>query len=250
MTDDAQTTLPVDPGLLDRLWDFDDPAGTEQRMREARASMPPDSVAAHELTTQMARAMGLQGRFTEAHELLDSIDSAHPFVTCRVHLERGRLRNSAGDPQAARPLFSLAFGHASASGNPYLAVDAAHMLAIVEPDRAGDWVRLGIEIVETSGDPYARRWRGALHNNLGWTLHDRGEHVSALAQFQLALDTYQEDGTASQVHRARWAVARCLRSLGRYAEALKIQQQLARNDPADPYVQEEVALLRGELGEG
>lgn len=249
MQDDARKDLPLDPRLLDELWEFDDPAGTEQRMRDALHRIPPGSVAEKELTTQIARAIGLQGRLSDADALLDRIDGGHPFVSSRIHLERGRLRNSAGDPEAARPLLSLAFGHATASGIPYLAVDAAHMLAIVEPDRARDWVRLGLEIIETSNDPLARRWRGALHNNLGWTLHERGELEPALEQFQLALTTYQAAGTTSQIHRARWAVARCLRSLGRYAEAMEIQQQLANDEPSDLHVQEEIVLLREKLGE-
>ena len=250
MHDDARNEMPLDPRVLDELWDFDDPAGSESRMRGAIQQLPPGSVAEKELTTQIARAIGLQGRYRDADALLDRIDGRHPFVSTRIHLERGRLRNSAGDPEAARPLFSLALGHATATGNPYLAVDAAHMLAIVEPDRAHDWVRLGLEIIETSQDPLARRWKGALHNNLGWTLHERGELEPALVQFQLALDTYQATGTPDQVHRARWAVARCLRSLGRYAEAMEIQQRLAIEDPSDPYVEEEIALLRDELDRG
>ena len=247
MSEDARNQMPLDPAVFEQLWDFDDPAASEQRMRETLDRVPTGSVAAQELATQIARALGLQERYTEADALLDGIDGTHPIVMTRVQLERGRLRNSSGDSEASRRHFSMALGHAMASRVPFLAVDAAHMLAIVEPDNASHWVRQGLEIIESSSDPSVLRWRGALYNNLGWTLHERREYEPALEAFRQALAAYEAHGTPAQVHRARWAVARCLRSLERYQDAMEIQRQLAEKEPADPYVQEEVTLLRAAL---
>jgi len=50
-------------------------------------------------------------------------------------------------------------------------------------------------------------------------------------------------GTAEQVRVASWAVARELRSLARFGEALAIQLQLVEQGPPDGCVQEELAEL-------
>jgi len=75
MTDRDDAIERLDPALLDHLWDFGDPAGTESRFHEHLAQLEPGSIAAAELTTQIARAMGLQGRFDEADSLLDGIEA-------------------------------------------------------------------------------------------------------------------------------------------------------------------------------
>ncbi len=240
----------LDGTRLDAAWDFGDPAGSEQRLRALGGEVSGDPIASAEVTTQVARAMGLQRRFDEANALLDGIDVEVPVVAARVALERGRLRNSNGDPAGAAPLFEAAVSHAGDAGDDFLLVDALHMLAIVDPERAEDWTRQGLAVASASDDPRARRWRGALHNNLGWTLHDAGSFESALAEFERALDAYEETGTPEQVHIAQWTVARCLRSLGRHAEALAIQERLKANDPADEYVDEEIGLLRQAMGDG
>src|SRR5580765_3893156 len=61
----------LDGQALDALWDFGDPVGSETRFRQRLSDMPPGSHAAEELRTQLARAMGLQGRFEEAAAQLD-----------------------------------------------------------------------------------------------------------------------------------------------------------------------------------
>lgn len=239
---DVDDLLP--PATLDDLWDFDDPAGSESRFRRLLERLVPTRVAAAEAATQLARALGLQGRFAEAEAVLDGIDLQHPVVRTRIYLERGRLVNSANDPAGAIPHFMAAVGAAREAGNDGLEVDALHMLAIADPPRATEWSRQGLTIAEGSADPRTRRWAGALHNNLGWANHDQGRHDEALAEFAAALTAYQRTGTPMQVHVAHWAIARCLRSLGRYREALEIQERLARQDPPDAFVAEELGLLR------
>jgi hypothetical protein len=54
-----------------------------------------------------------------------------------------------------------------------------------------------------------------------------------------------DTGTADQLHVAQWAVARCLRSLGRLEEAREIQERLFAARPDDEYVVSELAELRG-----
>ncbi len=69
----ARGSQRLDPLVLDRLWDFSDPAGSEQRLREAIDRAPTDSTEHAELTTQLARALGLQDRFDDARALLDVV---------------------------------------------------------------------------------------------------------------------------------------------------------------------------------
>lgn len=199
----------LDPDRLDELWDFQDPAGSERRFRAAI----PDAAgtAAAELTTQLARALGLQDRFAEADVLLDSIepDRYPPVVGIRHLLERGRLRNSSGAPAAASPLFRAALERASAAGADFLAADAAHMLAIADPDRSAAWTARGLDIVRDSSDPRCARWVGALHNNAGWTLREAGDLRRALEEFEAALAAYTAHGTPEQVRFAQQAVDEC-----------------------------------------
>ena len=85
----------LDGTELDRLWDVDDPAGSEVRFREAADQA--DGVMADELRTQIARAMGLQGEFAQALTLLDGISTSDAVVQQRIALERGRVLNMAGE---------------------------------------------------------------------------------------------------------------------------------------------------------
>jgi tetratricopeptide (TPR) repeat protein len=219
---------------IDLLWDFQDVAGSEARFADLRA----------EVLTQLARSVGLQERYAEADALLDEAErlAATDRTRTRVVLERGRVRNSSGDKIAARPLFEQA---AALSDDEALRVDALHMLGIVD---SPSWTEKALVLAEASGDPKARRWRASLLNNLGWAKHDASEHAEALALFERALELRKAEGTPFQVHVARWAVARCLRSLGRNAEALAIQEDLAKADPPDKYVDEEIAELRKTFG--
>lgn len=77
---------------------------------------------------------------------------------------------------------------AQAHGEENLAIDAAHMLGIVDPpDQAIQWHERAIQLAEAATDPQARRWPGPLYNNLGWTYHDRGDEALAI-QRALAAD--------------------------------------------------------------
>jgi len=202
---------PLDPGALERLWDFDDPAGSEHRFRTV-LDTERSPLAGAELVTQLARSLGLQGRFAEADALLDGIQidaSSHPVLAVRTDLERGRLRNSSGHPDQAARLFGSALRAAEAAGLDFLAADAAHMLAIAEPDRAEEWTRHGLAIAAASDESRCRRWAGSLHNNLGWTRQEAGDLPGALAEFEAALSAYREFGTAEQARFAQQAIDQC-----------------------------------------
>lgn len=232
----------LDPDELDRMWDFADPVGSAACFEAAAADPVRSASVRAELLTQQARALGLQERFVEAAALLDGIEPTGPLLTARIELERGRLANSSGDLAAAVPHFSAARAAAELAGDEYLEVDALHMLAIADPDRAAQWTSHALSVLATGRDPRPRRWIGPLRNNLGWTLFDRGDPAGALRQFEAALEAFERDGTAEQIRIARWTVARALRELGRVEEALAIQRELLTG-PEDGYVHQELAAL-------
>ena len=80
----------LDQETLDRLWKQKDPGLSEQRFREALADPAYDADEKAELATQLGQAIGLQGRYEEADELLDSVDGEEePTVGVRILLEGG-----------------------------------------------------------------------------------------------------------------------------------------------------------------
>jgi tetratricopeptide (TPR) repeat protein len=253
----TMSTAPsMPPADFDAQWDYDDPAGTEAAFRvhlpEAEATW--DRGRHAELLTQIARTEGLQRRFDEAHATLDAaealIDDGDSRAGVRLRLERGRTLNSSGDRAAADRLFVEAWEVASRTGQDGLAVDAAHMVAITRPDETLAWNERALALAESSAEPDARRWRGSLHNNIGWTKHGAGDYDAALAHFEAALACRREEGKPGDVRVARWCVARCHRSLGRIDEALTEQRALAAETPDAPdgYVQEEIAECLLALG--
>jgi tetratricopeptide (TPR) repeat protein len=235
------------------LWDFDDPVASEQRFREA--AVGEDSAV---MLTQVARALGLQERYDEAHEVLDEV-AAHPRPTpevqARVHLERGRLLRSAGEPAAAETEFDVAALRARAAGLEFLHIDALHMQALVaDPVDAVMITEQALALAAVAEDPRARNWDASLLNNLGMLRVDAGRLEEALATFEDALAARQRIGVPADVRVARWMVGWTLRLLGRTDQARATQRELraelAAAGETDPYVEEELALLEGADGRG
>lgn len=192
---------------LDALWDFDDPIGSQRRLRTAAdASASPDR---EEYLTQVARSQGLQDRFAEARTLLDELDVAGvpDQVGVRIALERGRVENSAGQPARAVPLFVSAAERAAAAGLDFLRIDALHMLAIADPDGSRQWTDQALELAEAATDPRTRRWAVSLHNNRGWALIDAGDVEAAIVAFTAAVSWAEQVGTPLQQRYAREALA-------------------------------------------
>lgn len=241
-------------GVIDTrsLWDFAEPAGSEQRLRAAAAEAA-KGVDREVWLTQVARALGVQEKYAGGHEVLDTLDATDPEVRARVALERGRLVRSAGDGPASRPHFEEAATTAAAAGLEELQVDAMHMVAMVAGP--ADQVALTLEalgVARAASDPRARDWDASLLNNLGMTHADSGDHVAALAAFEEALDARERIGDIARIRVARWMVAWSLRHLGHHAEALALQRSLradlAADGEVDPYVDEEIGLLEGLSG--
>ncbi|MFC7494715.1 MULTISPECIES: tetratricopeptide repeat protein [unclassified Nocardioides] len=231
---------------LRALWDFDDPAGSEQRLRAAaEVAEGRDRLV---LLTQVVRALGLQERYDEGHALLDDLATGDDEVATRVSLERGRLLRSAGEPEQAGPHFDAAEQTAARAGLDALRVDALHMQALVADP--GDRLAINeraLELAARSDDQQARDWDASILNNIGMVHADAGDFGAALAPFEQALAARERIGGAGEIRVARWMVAWALRNLGRTTEALAMQRSLkAELDAAgqvDPYVDEELRLL-------
>jgi len=235
------------------MWNYDNPAATEAEFKSllplARESGDANYYAG--LLTQIARSQGLQRKFDEAHVTLDAAREAvvdeESVGMARYLLERGRVYNSSGDPETARDYFLRARDVATEIGADFYAIDALHMLGIVDPpEKQMKWNLMALDLAETSGDERALKWRGSLYNNIGWTYHDLGEYEQALAMFEKSLAFREEQNDSAGVLIASWTIARTNRSLGHIEEALGMQLQLEKTIeeyglPPDGYVYEEIA---------
>ncbi len=234
---------------FDSLWDYSNPHQTEMKFREILLQVPENNPAYLELLTQIARSQGLQQKFDRAHLTLDQVErrlgNYASRAKVRFHLERGRVFNSSGNPEAAHPFFEQALDMAKKLSEDFYAVDALHMLAIVSPPASSlDLNLLAIQLAESSDQENVRNWLGSLYNNTGWAYHDMGDYESALKIFQKAEAVRKSKRNVNELRIATWCVARTLRSLNRIEEALSKQMALKAEYEAagesDGYVFEEI----------
>jgi tetratricopeptide (TPR) repeat protein len=251
---------------LSTLWDFRQPAVSEQRFRAAlQTSVGDDAVI---LQTQIARTHSLRRDFVRAREVLDAarsaLTTAGAEARLRHALEWGRsFASAAHRPEEltdeaksqARAAFVGAAEMARVAGLDAFAVDALHMQAFVDtaPAEQLRWAREALAVALASQQPAARGWEASLRNNSGMALHGLGRFDEALSEFQLALAARERAGDAAATRVARWMVAWTLRALGRFDEALALQLRLEREGDAagepDRYVYEELETLYRAKGE-
>ena len=257
---EGEKTLPD----FDKLWDYANPEQTEKKFRGLlpAAEKSEDRSYHGQLLTQIARTQGLQSRFEEAHKTLDAVEGLLTDDTSvariRCLLERGRVFNSSKKAEKARPLFLKAWEIAVPAGEDFYAIDAAHMMQIVEPpEKQLEWAEKAIALAEKSGDQRAKGWLGALYNNTGWTYHDLKQYDRALELFEKGLKWREENVDEKGARIAKWTVARTYRSLGRIDEAIAIHRKLEhefaeKGLERDGYVFEELGecyLLKGKKEE-
>ncbi len=237
------------------LWDFADLDATEHRLRAALDAESTDGGRA-EVLTQLARVEGLRGDFEAGDRLVDeaaALADEHGVAAARVDLERGRLRRSSGDREAALPLFESAFALASEAGSWFVAADAAHMAALAAPGREGfaEWTQRGIALGEEHEE--AAYWAGPLLNNLGWDQYEAGELEAALDTFERALLVREREPESPEpIAIARYAVGKALRGLDRSEEAVPLLEQAVAwasgQGAPDGWFHEELALEYEALG--
>jgi len=231
------------------LWDFDDLEASRERFLAQLAEETTDAGRA-EVLTQLARVEGLRDEFERCDELLDEAE-ALGGVTPRLLLERGRRARSSGRDGAGLEEFRRAFELAEERGEDVLAVDAAHMLALV--DDAEGWTARGVEIAGSSDDPGVRYWLGPLYNNIGWTRFEAGNYEAALEAFELQLAARERDDSRPEPRAfSQYAVGATLRALGRPEEAVPfLEQAVAWADAEgreEPLMREELAKAYDERG--
>ena len=218
-----------------KFWRYQDPAASFSALEDLLEETPVDEkLTRAEIITQMARARGLQYRFKEGEkELMKALKLIGNNNKCRAYvrylIEYGRLRNSAGDKGAAKVSFLTAWDTARLYNYPFLAVDAAHMLAIVEePGKQLEWSDKAIEYIENSDNERIHGWLGPLYNNTGWTYHDMGNYEKAMELFKKGYDFRKSRNDTLGTLIAEWTIARGKRSLNEIAEAKQIQLKLEK----------------------
>lgn len=245
---------------FDSLWDYDHPGATEKKFRDLlpAALDSRDLPYLTQLLSQIARAEGLQRKFDAAHKTLDRVqkglDKTDDRSRVRYLLERGRVFNSSGKKDDARPLFLEALDLATKSKKDFYAVDAAHMMAIVEPtEKQLQWNLKALDLAENSADEKARKWKGSLYNNIGWTYFEQRQFEESLLMFEKALEFQQQEGDPNKIMIARWCVAKTLRMMDHTEEALEMQRDLYEQYQAankkSGYVYEEIAECLTVMGE-
>lgn len=236
---------------FDQLWDFNHPEETEKKFRELLPiAEKSDDLSYHiQLLTQIGRTYSLRRMFDEAHQTLDQAEEllTNDILLAKIRylLERGRTYNSAGDVEHARPLFVQAWQLANEIDNSYYAVDAAHMMGIAAPPKEQlDWNLKALQLAEKTSDERAKKWLGALYNNIGWTYHDLGEYKAALELFEKGVEWHEKQENFRPLQIAKWCVGRALRSLNHISEAYKTQSalltELNEHNITDGYVYEEL----------
>jgi len=137
-----------------------------------------------------------------------------------------------------------------------LTIDAAHMVAIAgSEEESFEWNKKGLAMAKITEQPKAEKWIGSISNNLAWTYHGSGDYVTAMQYFLDALAYFEKVKGEPGLRIARWAVARCTRSLQEYDKALdqlttilnEYYPQFSQNDIShapenlDGYIPEEIA---------
>ncbi|MFZ4507756.1 MAG: tetratricopeptide repeat protein [Fimbriimonas sp.] len=245
---------------LASLWDFGNPQVSEDRFRDLLADADADD--AWVLRTQIARTYGLRRDFEGARALLRDLEpgladsSAEGQV--RYWLELGRTYASAAhSPESqtdeakatAKAAYLEAFEVARAARLDGLAVDALHMMTMVEtsPSDQIKWNLRAISYMDASDQREAKQWEASLRNNLGYALYLAGSYEEALTHFEIAHFVRENAGKDGPTRIAAWMVAWTLRALHRYDEALSIQHRLekqwADDGQEDHYVFEELEHL-------
>lgn len=233
------------------LWDYQDPAASALRFQQLLAEADNQDLQYElELLTQIARTHSLRRQFAQAHRLLDEIEprltEATPRARLRALLERGRTFNSAGDKASARALFEQAWQYGLKHEERYLAIDAAHMVAIAAPlEEQSHWHQLAMDLAERSQDKRVRGWLATLYNNQGWTLFELGRLDDAIVCQQKCLAWHEQHNNRAKAFIARWSLARLRRAKDQHEQAMADLKQLqadmsAARAPEDGYVFEEL----------
>jgi len=189
---------------LASLWDYAQPAVSEERFRAAIVRAEPNDALI--LQTQIARTWGLRKDFAKAREILAAVEprlaGASPEAQVRWLLEMGRTwaspahtpeQRNADAKEKARDYYTRAIELGKASRLDGLVVDALHMMVMVDesPQAQVEWNFKAIAYMDASDQPQAKAWAGSLYFNLAGALHDQGRDDEAIAYFKKSASAYE-----------------------------------------------------------
>jgi tetratricopeptide (TPR) repeat protein len=235
--------------------DFSRPELAEQSLRSMLAERSADGSALPderglEILTQLARVQALQGDLDQAQDTLRTVAKHLPSepassLRLRYFLELGRVATLMRTPSRARPMFLDVWNEAQ-TRDRFLAIDAAHMLAQIEPQKSRvQWIESALGLALESSDPRVAGWRSSLHEALGWHFYELLRFDKARECFERARECARAQGNAERDIDASYALGKVLRASNRFDEALVIQlavlAQLGRTRRVSGLVHEEIA---------
>ena len=238
------------PDRLRPLWDFSDLDVSEARFRAQLEEETTDAGRA-EVLTQLARVEGLRGNYERVRRAARRGRGARRGRSraCCSSAAAGSARRVS--PEPGRRSSSRRSSWRARRGEDVLAVDAAHMIAIVDDMEA--WTARGVEIAAASDDPGVRYWLGPLYNNVGWSRLEAGDTAGALEAFELALASRErDDPRPDALAIARYAVGKALRARRPRrrggGDARAVRRWAGSDGVEDDYFHEELAEDYAALG--
>ncbi len=240
-------------------WNFDDPAASEAVFRELLETTT-DEIDRVIVQTQIARALGLQGKLEEGIALIDTIPAFDEATVAWRAIELGRLYRSSGNVSSAQLQFIVAMTESDSYAEDgddhedpmleFVHIDAMHMYALTLPTEDQIEITKAAIAKASNSNPIAMSWLPSLQNNLGMAYSELGDWQNAYVNFLSALEDAREFSDDGKVFIARYMVGWALRNLGRTDEALEwmttLHEDLTAAGRSDEYVNAELAILRGE----
>jgi tetratricopeptide (TPR) repeat protein len=234
------------------LWDLEDPGASSERFRQAVREATDDADKALALT-QVARALGLQGRFADARAALAEADALLPVTgkqRAQYWIEWGRIENDEHHLVEALSCFQRSLALAADAQDEYLAVDAAHMIAIVVPkEERPERAEFALSLARKAPDERTRHWSGTISNNLGWTYMESGQPENAVPCFRESLACRLAQNESTPIRLARYALGCALRASHHLEEAVFVLNEALAMGGSVGYIEEELAECLLSLGQ-
>ena len=234
------------------LWDFGDPVASCERFRQAARDAIENTDRALALT-QVARALGLQGRFVDARSALAEADLLLPAdgkQRAQYWIELGRIENDEHNPVEALSCCQRSLALATDARDEYLMVDAAHMIAIVVPmEKRPESAEFALSLARTASDERTRHWIGTISNNLGWTYMELGQPENAVQCFRESLAHRLDQREPTPIRLARYALGCAQRASHHLEEAVVVLNEALAMGGSIGYIEEELAECLLSLGQ-
>lgn len=187
------------------------------------ADLHGDSSVLTEAVAMIGRTYLITGKLAECDLLLKrakrTADPDSPLGWSRYLGVRGRFEWQENRLEDARQTFNEMYDYCLTKGLHERAIDATHMMAIVE-DLEGQ-VRWGLKGIKAAEKGQVTQWLGPLWNNLGATYEDLENYDKALEAYKKAREYHYEHGDETNRLIADWAVGHAYRLKGDYRQARK-----------------------------